>query len=218
MTVSVIAIDGPSASGKGTVAQRVAAAVGFNYLDSGALYRLVALQAMNMGVSLSDGNALGRLAETLDVHFDGNEIWLAEVSVKDCIRSEACSIAASRIAEFPVVREKLLGRQRAFRKRPGLVADGRDMASVVFPDAVLKVYLTATLEARAERRHKQLKAKGISATLSVLLQDLRERDARDANRSSSPLKQSPDARLLDTTGLTAVQAAQQVLDWYRESA
>ncbi len=215
MTVPVIAIDGPSASGKGTVAQQVALAAGFHYLDSGALYRLVALEAINTGVSLSDEKLLGRLAETLNARFEGDEIWLSETPVTEDIRSEICSLAASRVAALPAVRSVLLARQRAFRKIPGLVADGRDMGSVVFPDATLKVYLTATPEARAERRYKQLKGKGIAARLSVLLQDLRERDARDASRSVAPLRQGPDARLLDTTALTAEQAARQVLEWYR---
>jgi cytidylate kinase len=211
----VIAIDGPSASGKGTVAQQVATAIGYHYLDSGALYRLVALDAMNRGISFSESAALRHIAQTLDARFDAGDIWLSGKLVTNDIRSEPCSIAASEVAALPAVRAALLARQRVFRQSPGLVADGRDMGSSVFPDAKLKVYLTATPEARAERRYKQLKGKGFTATLSLLLEDLRERDARDVSRTAAPLKQCPDARFLDTTALTAAQAANQVLEWYR---
>jgi len=211
----VIAIDGPSASGKGTVAQEVARQLGFHYLDSGALYRLVALAAMREGADLGDEAKLAQIASGLPAQFDGAEIHLGDERVTDAIRTEACSIAASRVAGLPAVRRALLGRQRAARRPPGLVAEGRDMGSVVFPDAGLKVFLTASAEARAERRHKQLKEKGIAATLAALLQDLRERDARDALRSVAPLKQSPGARLLDTTALSAGQAAARIVGWYR---
>ncbi len=214
-TVPVIAIDGPSASGKGTVAQTVAKALGFHFLDSGALYRLVALAAMRGGVSLDDAAEVAAVAARLPVRFDGGEIALGEEPVTDAIRTEECSIAASRVAALPSVREALLGRQRAFRQPPGLVAEGRDMASVVFPDAGLKVFLTASVELRAERRYKQLKEKGIAATLPSLLRDLRERDARDASRSVAPLRQSPGALRLDTTAMSAVQAAARIVGWYR---
>lgn len=215
ITAPVIAIDGPSASGKGTVAQLVATALGYGCLDSGALYRLVALAALRAGVPFDDESRLALLAAALDAQFDAGEIWLADERVTEAIRSEACSIGASRAAAWPAVRAALLELQRAFRKAPGLVAEGRDMGSVVFPDAGLKVFLTASVEARAERRHKQLKEKGIAATLPRLLQDLRERDARDAARSAAPLKQCPDARRLDTTAMSAAEAADRILAWYR---
>lgn len=213
--VPVIAIDGPSASGKGTVAQAVALALGFHYLDSGALYRLVALDALQRGVALDDEAALTRLAEQLDVRFERGEVYLGGRRVTDDIRTEACSAASSRVAAVPGVRQALLARQRAFRRPPGLVADGRDMGSVVFPDAKLKVFLTAGAEARAERRYNQLKDKGIPASIDALLLDLRERDTRDAERAAAPLRAAPDARRLDTTRMTALEAAAVVLGWYR---
>lgn len=215
--VPVIAIDGPSASGKGTVAQFVAQGLGFHYLDSGSLYRLVALAALRSGVPLNEEARLASIAASLDAGFEAGEVWLAGESVTETIRDEACSDGASRVAACPGVRSALLGRQRALRRAPGLVAEGRDMGSVVFPDSTLKVFLTAAPEARAERRYKQLKGKGIAATLSILLQDLRERDARDAVRRVAPLKQCPDARLLDTTAMSAAEAAERILAWYRRA-
>ena len=211
----MIAIDGPSASGKGTVAQFVAQGLGFHYLDSGSLYRLVALAALRSGVPLDDERRLATIAGSLDASFEAGEVWLAGEPVTEAIRGETCSNGASSVAACAGVRSALLGRQRAFRRAPGLVAEGRDMGSVVFPDSTLKVFLTAAPEARAERRYKQLKGKGIAATLSILLQDLRERDARDAVRRVAPLKQCPDARLLDTTAMSAAEAAEQILAWYR---
>ena len=211
----VIAIDGPSASGKGTVAQQVAAALGFHHLDSGALYRLVALAAARGGVDAKDEAAVAALAARLPARFDGGEVFLGDGRVTDDIRTEECSLAASFVAALPAVRQALMKRQRAYRKPPGLVAEGRDMGSVVFPDAELKVFLTASLGARADRRLKQLKEKGIAATLAALLQDLRERDSRDATRSVAPLKHSPGARLLDTTSMNAEQAAARIVGWYR---
>jgi cytidylate kinase len=215
-SVPVIAIDGPSASGKGTVAQLVAHALQFRYLDSGALYRLVALDALDRGVDLADASALAHLAATLDVHFAGEDVFLAGERATAGIRTESSGAAASRVAELPAVRAALLDRQRAFRQAPGLVADGRDIGSVVFPDAILKVYLVASPQTRAERRYKQLRDKGIAANIRLLLLDLAERDARDAARAVAPLKPAPDARILDTTGLTAERAAEAVLAWYRE--
>lgn len=211
----VIAIDGPSASGKGTVALEVARALGYHYLDSGSLYRLVALAALRQGVPLHRGEEIARLTRRLPISFQDSDIFIGDERVTEVIRSEACSEAASVVAAFPQVRTALLERQRAFRKPPGLVAEGRDMGTVVFPDAVLKVFLTASPEERAERRHKQLKQKGIAAKLPDLLRDLRERDARDAARSVAPLKRSPDAHWLDTTAMSASQAADCVLAWYR---
>ena len=216
--IPVIAIDGPSASGKGTVAQRVAAPLGFHYLDSGALYRLTALAAARAGVRLDDEAAIARLAGQLPVRFEGGEIVLGGVRVTDDIRTEECSANASAVAALGAVRTALLDRQRAFRQPPGLVADGRDMGTVVFPDAALKVFLTASDEVRAGRRHNQLKQKGIAATLPDLLKDLRERDARDATRSVAPLKPAPDARWLDTTAMDADAAAGQVLKWWQQAS
>jgi len=214
--VPVIAIDGPSASGKGTVAQRVARELGFHYLNSGALYRLVALAVTRQGIDVSDEAAAAAVAVRLPIpRFEGDEIFLEDRPVTEAVATEQCSAAASFVAALPRVRQSLFERQREFRRPPGLVAEGRDMGSVVFPDASLKVFLTASLEARADRRHKQLKEKGIAATLAGLLQDLRERDARDASRSVAPLKQSPGARLLDTTSLSAAQAATLIVGWYR---
>ncbi|MCK6389689.1 MAG: bifunctional 3-phosphoshikimate 1-carboxyvinyltransferase/cytidylate kinase, partial [Azonexus sp.] len=214
----VIAIDGPSASGKGTVAARVAAALGYTYLDSGALYRLTALAAHRAGVDWGDEPAVAAIASGLDVVFNGDDILLDGVAVGDAIRTESMSAGASRVAALPAVREALLFRQRIFNRAPGLVGDGRDMGSVVFPAARLKVFLTASAEARAERRYKQLISKGFSANLPDLLADLRERDARDSQRSVAPLCQEADARLLDTTSLTIDEAVNQVLVWAAEAA
>ena len=209
--VPVIAIDGPSASGKGTVAQRVAGKLGFHYLDSGALYRLVALAATRSGVDLGDETALSEVTAHLDVVFEDSEIRLGKEDVSDAIRAEACSNAASRIAAYPQVRQALLARQRAFRRCPGLVADGRDMGSVVFPDAVAKIFLTASAETRAERRHKQLMEKGVDANIATLLEDIRERDRRDSNRAVAPLQVGAGTFLLDTTSLNIEQAVESVL-------
>ena len=213
----VIAIDGPSASGKGTVAARVAAALGFAYLDSGALYRLTALAAQRTGVDWADEAAVAAIAAALDVAFSETDIRLNSEVVGDAIRSEEISAGASQVAALPAVRGALLFRQRAFNTAPGLVGDGRDMGSVVFPHAPLKVFLTASAEARAERRYKQLIEKGFSANLPDLLLDLRQRDDRDSRRSVAPLRQEADARLLDTTDLTIEQAVNQVLEWSREA-
>lgn len=212
--IPVITIDGPSASGKGTVAQRAALQLGFHYLDSGALYRLTALAAEKGGVALDDEAALGRLAAALNLRFAGEKIFLDGEDVSDAIRSEAVADGASRVAVLPRVREALLARQRTFRAAPGLVADGRDMGSVVFPDATLKIFLTATAEVRAERRYKQLKEKGMYASLENILQEIRSRDARDASRSVAPLQLLPGAELLDTSNLTIDEAVHRVLHWY----
>ncbi len=212
----VIAIDGPSASGKGTVAQRVAERLRFHYLDSGALYRLVAYTAIQSEVDLTDETELSGIARDLDVVFTGAKILLKGEDVADAIRAEVCSNGASKVAAYPQVRASLLDRQRAFRQMPGLVADGRDMGSVVFPDAALKIFLTADAETRAQRRYKQLMEKGIDANISTLLQDIRDRDARDINRSVAPLQQGADAILLDTTSLNIAQAVDEVLRRYDE--
>jgi len=212
----VIAVDGPSASGKGTVAARVAAELGYSYLDSGALYRLTALAAQQAGVDWSDEAAVAAIAAKLDIEFSGGDIRLNGEFVGDAIRAEEMSVGASKVAALPAVREALLFRQRAFSKAPGLVGDGRDMGSVVFPRAALKVFLTASAEARAERRYKQLIEKGFSANLADLLLDLKQRDERDSQRSVAPLRQEADAKLLDTTHITIEQAVNQVLAWSRE--
>jgi len=208
----VLTIDGPTASGKGTVAQRTAAVLGWHYLDSGALYRLTALAARRARVGFDDEPALAAIAATLPVGFDGPVVRLGGEDVTEAIRDEAVGSGASSLAVHPSVRAALLGLQRSFRRPPGLVADGRDMGTVVFPDASLKVFLTASPESRAERRHKQLIEKGISVTLSGLLQDLRVRDARDASRAVAPLAPARDAFVLDSTGLTVDRTVQAVLD------
>lgn len=213
--VPVIAIDGPTASGKGTVAARVAAALGMHLLDSGALYRLTALAALNAGVAADDVQGLGRVAAGLDVSFADGAILLAGRDVTAAIRAEAVGNLASCIAVFPAVRQALVARQRAFRRPPGLVADGRDMGTVIFPDAALKVYLTASVEARAERRYKQLMEKGISANLAALSEDLRARDERDMNRLDAPLRPAEDAYRLDTSDLSIDDAVAQVLAWWQ---
>ena len=210
----VIAIDGPTASGKGTVAMRVAAQLGFHYLDSGALYRLVALASDKEGISVEDRSALGHLATGMQIIFRDGEVLLAGKDVTELIREEKIGTRASQLAVYPEVRDALLVLQRSFREQPGLVADGRDMASRIFTDAVLKVYLTASAQARTERRYKQLIAKGISARINVLLQDLQERDARDTNRGTAPLQRVEGAYLLDTSDLSVDQAVTQVLNWY----
>jgi len=215
ISVPVIAIDGPSASGKGTVAQRVADALGWHYLDSGALYRLLGLAAQRHGVALDDEAGLAALAGGVDIRFEQGDTWLDGVKVGDELRTEEAGSAASKIAALPKVRAALLDKQRAFRRAPGLVADGRDMASVVFPDAVLKIFLTASAEARAERRFKQLKEKGMDASIAALLQDIQARDERDMQRSVAPLQQAQGASLLDTTPLNIEQAVDAVLTRYR---
>ncbi|KXS33861.1 MAG: 3-phosphoshikimate 1-carboxyvinyltransferase [Candidatus Gallionella acididurans] len=212
--VPVIAIDGPSASGKGTVAKLVAARLGYHYLDSGALYRLLAMAALRDSIPLSDEANLAELAERIEIRFEGEQIWLDGALAGDELRGEQCAAAASKVAALPRVRAALLAKQHAFRKAPGLVADGRDMGSVVFPDAALKVFLTASAEARADRRYKQLKEKGIGANIAALLLDIRVRDERDTQRSASPLQQAPGASLLDTTALNIEQAVNEVLARY----
>lgn len=212
--VSVITIDGPTASGKGTVAHRVADKLGYHYLDSGALYRLTALSALRSNTSLTDDHALAKLAEDLHISFAGGRILLFNENVTEAIRAENVGNTASKIAAIPSVRHALHSLQLQFRKAPGLVADGRDMGTVVFPHATLKVFLTASAEARAERRYKQLIDKGISANMEDLLKDLRERDARDSTRAIAPLKPAEGAHVLDTSHMTADEAVTQVLSWY----
>jgi len=216
--VPVIAIDGPSASGKGTVAARVAQALGFHYLDSGALYRLATLAALRAATDLDDEAALAKVARAMDARFRGGAILLDGEDVTEALRTEEVSAAASRVAARPAVRTALLDRQRGFRRPPGLVADGRDMGSVVFPDAPLKVFLTAGVGVRAERRHKQLMEKGMYAKMADVVEELELRDERDTSRPVAPLKHYPDALFLDTTGISVDEAVARVLGWWRERA
>jgi len=214
--VPVIAIDGPTASGKGTVASRVAGRLSFHLLDSGALYRLTALQALRREVELRDEHAIAKLAEHLPARFVGSDIFLANEDVGDAIRAEEVGNMASKIAALPSVRQALFGLQLGFRQTPGLVADGRDMGTVIFPSAKLKVFLTASVEARAGRRYKQLIDKGFSANMDDLLADLQARDERDTKRAVAPLVPAADAYLLDTSDMGVDQAVEQVLAWYAQ--
>jgi cytidylate kinase len=203
-TPVVITIDGPSGSGKGTLSQMLARHLGYHLLDSGALYRLVALAAMKQGIDLGDESAVSQVAAGLDVIFSlennkSAQILLNGLEVTDAIRQEAVSMGASQVAAYPGVRDALLERQRAFAAEPGLVADGRDMGTTVFPNAQTKLFLTASAEARAERRYKQLCAKGESVDMAELVRDIRERDERDSNRTISPLKPAKDAVIIDST-------------------
>ncbi len=214
----VIAIDGPSASGKGTVAQGVAGKLGFHYLNSGALYRTVALAALGSGADLDNESKLSHITLNLNANFYGDTVELEGRNVTDALITERISVAASRIAALAGVRAALLERQRGFRLPPGLVADGRDMGSVVFPDARLKIFLTASPEARAERRYKQLMDKGMGANMAALLRDIQERDQRDSVRAVAPLKKCADAVLLDSTGVPAGEVVAQVLALYERTA
>ncbi len=207
----VITIDGPTASGKGTIAQRVADALQFHYLDSGALYRLVAWRALQDGVGADDAHRLAELASALEPRFASGRISMDGRDVSDAIRAEEVSRLASRIAVHAGVRQALLQLQRSRRRPPGLVADGRDMGTVVFPDAELKIFLTASPEERARRRYKQLKEKGIDVSLPALSADLAERDRRDSERRIAPLRPAPDARILDTTRLDIEETVDAVM-------
>jgi CMP/dCMP kinase len=212
--VPVIAVDGPSASGKGTIASRVAKNLGFHYLESGALYRLIAL--LSLREDTLEEPRLAELAEEMDVLFDEGDIVLGDEAVTEKVRSEVVGNRASEVAKLPGVRQALLKRQRAFRRAPGLVADGRDMGTVVFPDAELKIFLTASPEIRAERRYKQLIEKGIDANLRALSRDLRERDERDAKRAVAPLAPAPDSQVLDSTALSIDEVVERIVGWWRE--
>lgn len=214
-TAPVITIDGPGGSGKGTVTREVARRLGWHFLDSGALYRTLAYSAERQGLTLDDENALADRARRMRLEFrdlgDDTAVWLDGVNVTDRIRTEACGEAASRIAPMVQVRRALLSRQRAMRRPPGLVADGRDMGTVVFPDSACKVFLTASPDERARRRCKQLNTKGVTATLPALSREIRERDERDASRRVAPLKPAPDATTLDTTDLSIEEVVEEVL-------
>ena len=212
----VIAIDGPSASGKGTVVLHVAQALGFDYLDSGALYRLTALYAEKRGVGWHNEEAVAQLAENLPVRFEETRIMLNDEDVSVQIRSETIGMGASAIAQLPKVRAALLQRQRDFLTEKGLVADGRDMGSVVFPDAVLKVFLTASAQVRAQRRARQLGLPCEGVEFDRILSDIEARDEADRRRPVAPLRQLPDAVLLDTTDLGIEESVKKVLDWYHK--
>jgi CMP/dCMP kinase len=213
--IPVIAIDGPSASGKGTVAEKVAERLGFHYLDSGALYRIVAFAAYNNNIEWNQADALGDLAKTLQISFAQGEILLDGDRITEAVRSEEMSRGASEVAVHQPVRNALFALQQSFRQAPGLVADGRDMGSVVFKDATLKIFLTASVGTRAERRFKQLTNKDINANYAQILADLQARDLRDSQRSAAPLMQTPDALLLDTTQRTIDEAVEFVLTAYK---
>ena len=215
--VPVLAIDGPSGSGKGTVSRAIARRLGWHLLDSGVLYRLIALAAQQRKVALDDSEGLAQIAATMDVKFapidDDEQVFLDGKEVSAELRTEACGDAASRIAPQEIVRQALINRQRAFAQAPGLVADGRDMGTVVFPQASLKVFLTASASERAVRRYKQLKDKGIDVSLAALSRDVDERDRRDAERDVAPLRPAEDARVLDSTGLSPEEVVARILGW-----
>ncbi len=216
-TIPVIAIDGPSASGKGTVAQLVAEKLNFHYFDSGALYRIVAFVAYKNDIEWNDAEMLGELAKNLKIQFSQNEIYLDGERITEDVRSEEMSSGASQVAIHPQVRNALLDLQRSFRKAPGLVGDGRDMGSVIFKDAVLKIFLTASVQIRAERRYKQLINKGLNADYAQILADLQSRDERDSWRSAAPLIQTADALLLETSKCSIEEAVKLVLNAYQNS-
>ena len=215
--IPVLCVDGPTASGKGTLASALAAALGYHFLDSGALYRISAYAAVQAGLALEAANEapIAALARNLDIVFDGERVLLQGQDISEAIRTEQAGMDASAVSALPAVRAALLDLQHGFRRLPGLVADGRDMGTVVFPDAGLKVYLTASAERRAQRRYKQLISKGISATLDSLCADLAARDLRDTTRAVAPLKPAQDAALLDNSELTVEQSVTQVLDWWQ---
>lgn len=212
--VPVITIDGPTASGKGTIAHRVAQALGWEVLDSGALYRLTALAVQQQGINADDEVAVAQAAHGLDVKFQGDRVLLSGTDVADLIRHESVGNLASKIAAYVPLRAALLDRQRAFQQAPGLVADGRDMGTVVFPAAPLKIFLEADVAARAERRCKQLKEKGFSANLDDLLKDMRARDERDRTRANAPLVAAADAKTVDSSNLSIDETVKVVLDFW----
>ena len=213
--VPVIAIDGPGGSGKGTITTRLACHLGWHFLDSGALYRLTALSAIKHEVDLDNEADLGEIAANLDIRFDADEDGVIKIldgqDVSDRLRHEDTAAVASRIAAVPAVRAALAGRQRRFRQFPGLVADGRDMGTVIFPDAKLKIFLTASAEIRAERRYKQLKDKGESVNLTRLFREIKARDLRDQSRSIAPLRPAEDAVIIDSTNLNIDEVFEKVL-------
>jgi len=222
LSVPVVTIDGPSGSGKGTISLTIAQKLGWHFLDSGALYRLLALSLLNKNLSFDDESVMADMARGLDIHFSAEtggevEIYLENKQVTNEIRTEKCGNAASKVAAVPAVREALLERQRGFRQPPGLVADGRDMGTVVFPDAPLKIFLTASAEERAKRRYNQLKQKGIDANLAALQDEIAERDKRDAGRAVSPLKAAEDAVIIDSTHMSVDEVVTQIMALCQDS-
>ena len=215
--IPVICIDGPTASGKGTLAAEVAQRLGYHYLDSGALYRLTAFAASRAGISLDDGFEVAQIVKSLSIRFSAEHVFLGDEDITHAIRTEDAGMAASKVSVHPEVRTALVSLQQSFRKLPGLVADGRDMGSVIFPDAILKIYLTASATHRAERRHKQLISKGNSATLENIQQDLEARDARDMSRPIAPLKPAENAKLLDNSDLSIEKSTDKVIDWWQST-
>ena len=215
--IPVLCVDGPTASGKGTLASKLAHALGYHYLDSGALYRLTGLAAQRFGVALANAAGVAAIAQNLAIRFDGDKVFLAGDDVTDALRTEAAGMAASEVSVHPEVRTALLALQRNSRQLPGLVADGRDMGTVIFPDAALKIYLTASSAQRADRRHKQLISKGKSVTLISVQQDLEARDQRDSSRQTAPLKPADNAKLLDNSELSVDQSVTQVLEWWQST-
>ncbi|MEY4737016.1 MAG: hypothetical protein RL302_1335, partial [Pseudomonadota bacterium] len=215
--IPVLCVDGPTASGKGTLAAELAQKLGYHFLDSGSLYRLTGLAATRDGIVIDPANeqAIVALLKSLAIRFEGPHIFMDGEDVTEAIRTEAAGMNASRVSAFPMVRAALVEFQRSFRQLPGLVADGRDMGTVIFPQASLKVFLTASAACRAERRHKQLISKGISATLDSLRADLEARDARDSSRAVAPLKPAADAALLDNSDLSVEESVDQVLNWWQ---
>jgi 3-phosphoshikimate 1-carboxyvinyltransferase len=215
--IPVVCVDGPTASGKGTLAVEVANKLGYHFLDSGSLYRITALAALRAGLTLdAQGEAsIAELVKRLHIRFTDGQILLNDDDVTEAIRTEEAGMNASKVSPLPRVREALVDLQHSFRQLPGLVADGRDMGTVIFPDATLKVFLTASAERRADRRYKQLISKGISATLPSLRADLEARDARDSSRAVAPLKPAEDAKLLDNSDLTIEESVNRVLDWWQ---
>ena len=216
MNIPVITIDGPTASGKGTVAHRIAKHLGFHYLDSGALYRLTALSAIQQNIELDNEDKIAEIARILPCRFTKGHVFLDGLDVTDDVRAEKIGVAASKIAILPKVREALVDLQMSFKALPGLVADGRDMGSVIFPEATQKIFLTASVAARASRRYKQLIEKGFPANMENLAKDLAERDERDINRSTSPLKPAKDAVIIDSSEISADEAVQQILELYED--
>jgi 3-phosphoshikimate 1-carboxyvinyltransferase len=216
--IPVLCVDGPTASGKGTLAVMLARQLGYHFLDSGSLYRITALSATRAGLTLDTAceQIIAERVSRLHIRFTQGRVWLDDEDVSEAIRTEEAGMNASRVSALPMVRQALIDLQHGFRQLPGLVADGRDMGTVIFPDARLKVYLTASAERRAERRHKQLISKGISATLADLRADLEARDARDSSRVASPLKPAQDARLLDNSDLSIEESADLVLRWWQD--
>ncbi len=215
-SIPVIAVDGPSASGKGTVAQRVADALGFHYLDSGALYRVVAYATHQKGIAWNNESAVAECAQTLTIEFKGDQVHLNQSDISNEIRTELIGKGASQVAVHPALRKALVDLQHSFRKAPGLLADGRDMGTVIFPDALLKIFLTASTETRAQRRHQQLLGKNQPADYQAILKDLQERDTRDKGRASAPLVMAKDALLLETDNLTIDEAVDFILQNYQQ--